>query len=76
MKLPGKVYDILKWVAIVLIPVLGEAYMRLADVWGLPLAQEVNETALIATFVLGAILGISTFRYNKDKTQIEEDEEE
>lgn len=74
-KLKNSVYDVLKWITIVLIPVLGEAYVRLADVWNLPYAQQVNETALVITFVLGAILGISTFKYNKDKANIKGDYE-
>ena len=74
-KLKNSVYDWLKWITIVLIPVLGEAYVRLADVWNLPYAQQVNETALVITFVLGAILGISTFKYNKDKANIKGDDE-
>lgn len=63
--LPNKVYEVLKWLAIVAIPAFGEAYVRLSTVWNLPYGQQVNETALIVTFVLGALLGISTIQYNK-----------
>ncbi len=58
-------YEILKWVALIAIPALGEAYMRLANVWHLPYAQQVNETALILTFLIGALIGVSTVQYNK-----------
>lgn len=68
--LNNTVYDWLKWIAIVVIPCLGEAYVRLADIWNLPYAQQINETALVVTFVLGALLGISTIGYNKNKTTI------
>ncbi len=63
--LPNKLYEVLKWLAIVAIPAFGEAYVRLSAVWNLPYGQQVNETALIVTFVLGALLGISTIQYNK-----------
>lgn len=63
--LPDKVYEVLKWLALIVIPAVGEAYARLANVWNLPYGQQVNETALIITFVLGALIGISTVQYNK-----------
>ena len=36
MKLSDKVYDILKWVALICIPALTAAYVGLAAVWGWP----------------------------------------
>lgn len=66
--LPNKVYDVLKWVCLIAIPAIGEAYMRLAEVWSLPYAHQVNETALILTFLIGALIGVSTIKYNKDNT--------
>jgi len=63
--LNDKVYEILKWIALIVIPALGEAYVRLANVWNLPYGQQINETALVITFVLGALIGISTVQYNK-----------
>lgn len=64
--LSDKVYEVLKWIALVAIPALGEAYIRLADAWNLPYAQQINETALVVTFILGAIIGVSTIQYNKN----------
>lgn len=67
--LPNKLYDVLKWLALIAIPAIGEAYLRLSNVWDLPYGQQVNETALIVTFVLGALIGISTVQYNKNEGQ-------
>ena len=65
MKLNNKAYDILKWVAQILLPALGTLYFALSKIWGFPFATEVVGTiAAIDTF-LGAILGISTAAYNK-----------
>lgn len=64
--LSNRAYDIIKWIAIVVIPALGEAYVRLANVWNLPYGQQINETALVITFLLGALIGISTVQYNKN----------
>ena len=65
MKLPDKVYDILKWVTMIVIPALATAYVGLASVWGWPFADEIAKTAAVVCTLLGALLGISTAQYNK-----------
>ena len=67
MKLPDKVYDILKWVVMIVIPACTTAYVGLAAVWGWPYAEEVAKTANAVCVLLGALLGISTASYYKDK---------
>lgn len=67
MKLPDKVYDALKWICMICIPALATAYVGLAAVWGWPFADEVAKTAAVVCTLLGALLGISTAQYNKDK---------
>ena len=66
MKFPDKLYDILKWVTLIVIPALTTAYVSLAPVWGWPLADEVAKTSAAVCTLLGALLGISTAQYNKD----------
>lgn len=66
MKLPDKVYDILKWIVMIVIPALATAYVGLAAIWGFPYADEVAKTAAVICTLLGALLGISTAQYNKD----------
>lgn len=61
----NKVYDILKWVTMVVIPALATAYVGLSGVWGWPYADEVAKTAAVVCTLLGALLGISTAEYNK-----------
>lgn len=65
MKLGNKLYDILKWVTMIVIPALATAYVGLASVWGWPYADEVAKTAAVICTLLGALLGISTAQYNK-----------
>lgn len=65
MKLPDKVYDILKWFTMIVIPALATAYVGLAAVWGWPFADEVAKTSAVICTLLGALLGISTAQYNK-----------
>ena len=76
MKLPDKVYDVLKWIAMIVIPALATAYVGLASVWGWPFADEVAKTAAVVCTLLGALLGISTAQYNRDAFEIAGGKEE
>ncbi len=67
MKLPDKIYDILKWVTMIVLPALATAYVGLASIWGWPYADEVAKTTAVVCTLLGALRGISTAQYNKDK---------
>ena len=65
MKLSNKAYDILKWIAQILLPALGTLYFALSKIWGLPAAAEIVGTISAIDIFLGALLGISTAQYNK-----------
>ena len=67
MILPDKIYDILKWITMIVIPALATAYVGLAAVWGWPYADQIAKTAAVVCTLLGALLGISTAQYNKDR---------
>lgn len=60
MILTNRMYDILKWVTLILLPAISVLYMALAPLWNLPYPVEVAATiAAIDTF-LAVLLGIST----------------
>lgn len=61
----NKVYDILKWVAMIVLPALATLYLGLSNVWGLPYGEEVSATITLVNTFLGAVLMISTNQYNK-----------
>ena len=65
MKMSNKVYDILKFVAQILLPALATLYFALAKIWGFPYATEIVGTISAVDAFLGALLGISTMQYNK-----------
>ena len=67
MKLSDKVYDILKWIVMVVIPAVTTAYVGLSSIWGWPYADAIAKTSAVVCTLLGALLGISTAQYNKDK---------
>lgn len=63
--LNDKAYDILKWVALILLPALGALYFGLAGIWGFPYGEQIVGTITVLDTFLGVILGISTIQYNK-----------
>lgn len=69
MKLNDKVYDVLKWIALYLLPALGTLYFALSGIWNFPYGEEVVGTITAIDTFLGVILGISSSTYNKDKTE-------
>ena len=75
MKLSNKVYDVLKYIALILLPALGALYFALAKIWGFPYATEIVGTISAVDAFLGALLKISTDQYNKEKLIEPPDEE-
>lgn len=67
MKLPDRYYDILKWICLCVIPSCATFYVALSVVWGWPLAEQISKTANAICMFIGAIIGISTAEYRKDK---------
>lgn len=68
----NKTYDKWKWIAQILLPALATLYFALAKIWGLPYATEIVGTLAALDTFLGALLGISTARYNaKEGERIE-----
>jgi hypothetical protein len=67
MTLSNKTYDILKWVAQILLPALATLYFAIASVWGLPYSEQIVGTISAVDVFLGALLGISTAVYNSKK---------
>lgn len=61
----NKVYDVLKFVAQIVLPALGTLYFALSAIWGLPYGEQVVGTITAIDVFLGAILGISTVSYKK-----------
>lgn len=69
MKLSNKVYDIIKYIAQYVLPALGTLYFALSAIWGLPYGEQIVGTITAIDAFLGAILGISTYSYNKEGEQ-------
>lgn len=62
----NKVYDVMKFIAQIVLPALGALYFGLSQIWGLPYGEEIVGTITVIDTFLGALLGISTAQYNKE----------
>lgn len=71
MKLSNRVYDILKWVAMYLLPAAGTLYFALAGIWGLPYGEQIVGTITAIDTFLGVLLGISNSQYKKAENSAE-----
>ena len=60
-----RMYDVMKWIAMVVLPALGTLYFALAGIWGFPYGEEVVGTITAIDAFLGALLGISAANYKK-----------
>lgn len=63
--LSNKTYDVLKWIAQILLPALGTLYFALANIWGFPYGEAIVGTITAVDTFLGVLLGISTAKYNQ-----------
>lgn len=63
--LNNKIYDILKYIAQIVLPALGTLYFALAGIWGFPYGEEIVGTITAIDTFLGAILMLSSTKYNK-----------
>ena len=65
MLLTNKTYDILRFVADILLPALGTLYFALSGIWGFPFGEQIVGTIMAITAFLDAILAVSKSQYNK-----------
>lgn len=63
MKLSNKAYDVLKYIAQIVIPSVATLYFALAKIWGFPYATEITGTLAAVDAFMGALLQISTNNY-------------
>lgn len=65
----NRVYDILKYIAQIILPAIGTLYFALAGIWGFPYGEQIVGTITALDTFLGVVLGISSTNYNKKKEE-------
>lgn len=63
----NKVYDVLKFIAQILLPAIATLYTSVAKIWGFPFGTEIGATIMAIDAFMGAILMISSNSYNKQQ---------
>ncbi len=63
LKMSNETYDILKYIAQIVLPAAGTLYFALSQIWGLPFGEQVVGTITAVDAFLGAILKVSTDAY-------------
>lgn len=76
MILNNKVYDVLKFIAQIVLPAIATLYITVANIWGLPYGEQISGTVMAIDTFLGALLMISTNVYNKQLENSSETEKE
>lgn len=69
MKMTNKIYDVLKYIALIVLPAIGTLYFAVAGIWGLPYGEQIVGTITAVDTFLGALLGLSTYKYNKNESE-------
>ena len=66
-RMTDEVYDILKFIAQIVLPAAGTLYFALAGLWGWPYSEQIVGTITAVDAFLGAILKISTKTFIDDQ---------
>lgn len=67
MKLTNNSYDILKYVALIGLPVIATLIGTLDEIWGITNVTEIVATINALAVALGGLLQLSSIKYAKDK---------
>lgn len=67
MVMNSKLYDKLKWIAMIVLPALAVFIRAFFPIWNIPYGDQISESIVVVNALLGALLGISTIGYNSKK---------
>lgn len=68
----NKVYDVLKWIVIVFLPALNTLIFALGNVLQFESSVICGIISAVTVF-LGALIGVSSMRYNKEEKESEDE---
>lgn len=67
MKLPDKVYNVLKWIALIVLPALATLYATIGKAWGLPYIEPICITLTALSTFIGTLIGVSHLAIKKEQ---------
>lgn len=63
----NKTYDILKYIAQIVLPAVATLYAALASIWGLPYGEQIVGTISAVDVFMGAVLMIQAKKYGEEE---------
>lgn len=63
MTMSNKTYDILKFIALKVLPALATLILALGAIWNIPYSEAIAATLTAIDTFLGALLGVSSKKY-------------
>lgn len=63
----NKIYDILKWISVIVIPAIVVLINTLGQVWNWEYTKEISITISAIGVFIGAVIQVSSAKYNKGK---------
>ena len=73
MKLNDRVYEILKWIGLVCLPACAWYVLEIGEVAGIVNPEGIAKILNATGTLLGLLIGVSTYTYNQEKNNREED---
>ncbi len=70
----NRTYDILKYIAQIVLPALAALWLTLAKIWGLPLGPDIGATISAIDLFLGALLKVSSDKYSASTIERDDDD--
>lgn len=67
--LNNKVYDVLKWLCIFVLPALATLIRVVFGIWDIAYGEQISATIVAINAFLGAVLGLSNTVYKKSNQQ-------
>lgn len=72
----SKLYDVLKYCALIVFNAIGVFYKAIAEIWNLPYGNEIALTCSALALLVGTLIGISSHNYNNMEVEIDEEEQD
>lgn len=65
MKISNKTYDLIKWIALIVLPACNVLILTVGKIWGLPYYAEIGATVAAFGVFLAAIIKTSSDNYSE-----------
>lgn len=66
MRMSNELFDLLKWLCLIVLPALSTAVSVIFKIWNIPMGDEIAQTITAVAALIGACLGVSSVNYYKN----------